>query len=30
MDIVYILAIAALYAATHGLAWMVSRLRGPE
>jgi hypothetical protein len=30
MDIVYILAIVALYAATHGLAWLVSRLRGQE
>lgn len=30
MDIVYILAIAALYAATQALITMVSRLRGPE
>jgi hypothetical protein len=30
MDIVYILAVIALYAVTHWLVWAIERLRSPE
>jgi hypothetical protein len=30
MDVIFILAIVAVYAATHWLAWALARLRGVE
>jgi hypothetical protein len=30
MDILYVLAVIALYAVTHWLVWALGRLRGPQ